>query len=110
MKQGRFWHIHLSTALLLMLTAGALVFANIRERRQTTQGVPGYVVQYGFPLFAIKAVRHVEEPPPNDEHNRAAALFENVQARGLIWVGLAVNVLFAAASLAGAKRRRDRPY
>jgi len=35
MTQRRFFQIHLSTAVVLMLVAGVLVWANVRERKES---------------------------------------------------------------------------
>ena len=69
-RRKRF-QIHLSTAMVMMLVAGALIWANITARLGLVEGKKGrewFVVSYGWPLGAVHRVafwyEDNEEYPP----------------------------------------------
>ena len=49
----RFWQIHLSTALLLMIILSTMIWANMRSRVESTKNftdMPYIIMRYGFPF------------------------------------------------------------
>jgi hypothetical protein len=113
--ERRFWQVHLSTVVMMTLAAGILGIANVYERRSGIAGKADVIVHYGFPLYATRTIRHVNgELDIGDD--KAAALVEHLDAGGILWGGLLLNIAFGLVSVGGVAvafeylvRRRSKP-
>jgi hypothetical protein len=89
----RFWQIHLSTAIILMFVAGALLWAN--TRRQEVQFATCTVEYYGWPQLAYQKWQGRMVQNFYGNPTSTPADFE-----GFAWKGLGVNFILALAILA----------
>ena len=56
-KKRRWFQIHLSTAVVLMITAGVLMWANLREQRGGTKCRPHeWGFYYGWPISLFESL------------------------------------------------------
>jgi len=90
-RKRRFFQIHLSTAIVLMFVAAALVWANVREYQEHE---PDYRRAFGWPLAVYRFPRHQE----SGNNNR----FGMPDTPGWSFQNVAGNLAITAVMLAGS--------
>jgi hypothetical protein len=103
-RKRPWFQFHLSTALLLVVGAGALLGANMQKSYCNPHGdhIDGFA--YGWPAAAVIFVRGHHDLDPAERRSEPYHLFCDKP----VWISLAVDVLIAAmvlASIAWASER-----
>jgi hypothetical protein len=114
-SRRRFWQLHLSTCLILMLAAGVLTWANVRPTfalvRLDGQTNCTGVSAHGWPMVAyIDFIDRIPTPQElNDAEFRGAPpLLVGRVVDGLCALGILLAVALPLEVLAGRKDRRPK--